>query len=144
MSTTTDLPVDEIHNILSNSRRRAVIHYTVAYADSDDHWPLDANDLTEAIAAHEQDCAPEDLRYKERKRVYISLYQHHLPKLDDYEVVVYDQRSSAIMDLGANARALAQYSAALNDVHANSIASHQPAQIGGEPAASQQSGGAYE
>ena len=48
-------------------------------------------DLAEQIAAWEQETSIDDLSSDERQRVYISLYQSHLPKLDTHGIVDYDK-----------------------------------------------------
>ena len=48
-------------------------------------------DLAEQVAAWEQETTVDDLRSDERQRVYISLYQSHLPKLDTHGIVDYDK-----------------------------------------------------
>lgn len=48
-------------------------------------------DIAEEIAAWENDIPVDQLRSSQRQRVYISLYQSHLPKLADYDVIEYNQ-----------------------------------------------------
>lgn len=56
--------------------------------------------LAEAIAAWENDISVEQLTSKQRQRVYIALYQSHLPKLDDYGVIKYKQARGVIKPTG--------------------------------------------
>ncbi|WP_232819747.1 MULTISPECIES: hypothetical protein [Haloprofundus] len=53
--------------------------------------PLTIRELAEQVAAWENDCRIEELTYKQRKRVYTSLHQTHLPKLDSYGIIDYEQ-----------------------------------------------------
>lgn len=47
-------------------------------------------ELSRWVAAWEKGLEPEALDYDERKTVHTSLYQHHVPRLDDAEMVDYD------------------------------------------------------
>lgn len=47
--------------------------------------------VAEAVAAWEHDKSTRQLSSDERQRVYIPLYQSHLPKLDDHDVIHYNQ-----------------------------------------------------
>ena len=72
-----------IHDILSNSRRRAVLRYLKAKSGT-----LDVRDLASHIAERESGVSPPPGNV--RKSVYNSLLQTHLPKLDRENVVEYD------------------------------------------------------
>ena len=78
---TADVAADDLFEALRSARRRRVVR---AVADLD---TVDLGDLTEVVASEEYDCAIVDLTHQERKRVYVSLYQTHLPKLDQLGVV---------------------------------------------------------
>ena len=80
-----EISFDEIYSILRNRRRRLVLSKLESAEGS-----LEIGDLAEQIAAIENDKSVSAVRSKERKRVYISLYQSHLPKLDEVGVVSYD------------------------------------------------------
>ena len=80
-----EIPIDQVYSILRNRRRRLVLSQ-LERADGS----LKIGDLAEQIAAIENDKPISAVRSKERKRVYISLYQSHLPKLDETGVVDYD------------------------------------------------------
>ncbi|MFC6989124.1 hypothetical protein ACFQJD_11155 [Haloplanus sp. GCM10025708] len=77
--------------MLSNQRRRYVLKYLKS-----DPGPVRIRDLSQQIAAWENDVDASELNYKQRKRVYTSLHQTHLPKLDDAGVVDYDQDRGTI------------------------------------------------
>jgi len=51
---------------------------------------VELSQLTEQIAAWENGKSVEELSYDERKRVYTSLQQVHLPRMDDTGVVTFD------------------------------------------------------
>lgn len=83
------LTTDEVFHILQNERRRRILAYLREHDDGDG---VDMREIVEWVAAEEHDTTVNALRSKERQRVYIALYQSHLPKLDDYGLVTYDQR----------------------------------------------------
>jgi len=85
------LSKDTIFSMLSNQRRRHVLYYL-----DREPGPVSLRDLAERIAAWENDVDVSDLEYKQRKRVYTSLHQTHLPKLDDAGIVAYDRDAGTI------------------------------------------------
>ncbi|SEO72443.1 hypothetical protein SAMN04487948_104377 [Halogranum amylolyticum] len=97
------LSKDEIFSTLSNQRRRYVIHYL-----KHDPSQVRIRDLAEQIAAWENDITVEELTYKQRKRVYTSLHQTHLPKMDDCGIVEYD-RDRGLISLAPGAADLEVY-----------------------------------
>lgn len=80
------LDQDDVFHILQCRRRRLVLKYM-----QERDGPADMRDVTERIAAVENDTTVAQLRSQERQRVYIALYQSHLPKMDRDGVVDYDQ-----------------------------------------------------
>jgi DNA-binding transcriptional ArsR family regulator len=84
---------DRIHEVLSNPRRRQAIRYLRAQPVGAE---VSIRELSERIAAWENDTTVEGVTYKQRKRVYTSLYQSHLPKLSSYGFVEYDQNRGLI------------------------------------------------
>lgn len=80
------LPQDEIFHILQTSRRRAVIDYLL-----DKEGPVKMADIAEQVAANEHETTVEALTTTQRQRVYVPLYQSHLPKLDENGVIDYDK-----------------------------------------------------
>ncbi len=87
----SDLEKGEVFDILKNSRRRSIIRYLRAH---DGYAEL--NDVAEHIAADENDTTVRQISSDQRKRVYIGLYQCHLPKLDKLGVVEYDKNRGTI------------------------------------------------
>lgn len=90
------LSIGNVCHVLQNDRRRLVLHH-LREADN----PVRTSELAEEIAATENDTTPEQLAHSERKRVYISLYQVHLPTLDDAGAVRYDSDRGTIEPLPA-------------------------------------------
>jgi len=94
--------LDFVFDVLSNSRRRLVLtrlHETGGESTT--------SDLAEHIAAVENDKPESELTSQERKRVYVGIYQTHLPKMDDADVVDVDDRG--VVTLGPNADAVYQF-----------------------------------
>lgn len=82
---------DEIFEILSNHRRRMVLYYLRQHGNS-----AAVKELAEEIAAMENEVAVEDVTSEQRKRVYVSLYQTHLPMMADLNVIDYDKEAGAV------------------------------------------------
>lgn len=91
VSNQTELTQDVVFDILSSPRRRYVLYY-LRQADE----PVALNELSEQVAAWENETDVEKLSDQERKRVYVSLYQTHIPKLDSIGIIEYDQESGLI------------------------------------------------
>lgn len=81
-----EIPLDITFEILKNSRRRTVLEYLRTEEDT-----VTIGELAEHIAAIENDTTVQQLNAQQRKRVYIGLYQCHLPKMDDANVVDFNQ-----------------------------------------------------
>jgi hypothetical protein len=97
LSVSTD--VDTALDTLANPRRRNVIH---RLADLQENEPgtapeMDISDLAKYIAALEGDAASvDDTSGDARQRVYIALYQSHLPTLDRHGIIQYDERAGVV------------------------------------------------
>jgi len=92
----TELTQDIVFDILSRARRRYVLYVLKS------EGPMELTELAEHIAAWENEVEIEELTKQQRKRVYVSLYQTHVPKLEEAGLVTYDDDSS-IVRLGAQA-----------------------------------------
>lgn len=82
----------DIYELLSNKRRRYIVHYLKQRPEE----TVAVNDVTEQVAAWENDKPVEQLNAQERKRVHISLYQSHLPRLDEEGVIEYDDDADQV------------------------------------------------
>lgn len=92
MATNQDrLTQDLVFDILSSARRRYMLYY-LREADE----PVHINELAEQVAAWENETEVEDLSSQQRKRVYVSLYQSHIPKLESAGIVRYDEESGLV------------------------------------------------
>lgn len=98
------LPLDIIFEILKNRRRRLVLSHVKQQEDQS----VDLGSLAEHVAALENDKSVQALTSGERKRVYVGLYQCHLPKMDDAGIVDFD-RNRGTIELGKNADQLDEY-----------------------------------
>lgn len=82
---TTPAQQDEVFGLLSNHRRRYALHYCRQVGHA-----VRFGDLAEQVAAWEQGKRVDELDADERKRVYISLKQNHIPAMQEADVVEYD------------------------------------------------------
>lgn len=97
------LSQDQVFEVLKSPRRRYALYFLKQVGGR-----AELSDITEQVAAWENEIPVENLSSEQRKRVYISLYQTHMPKLDDADIVEYDQ-SRGVVELGENARELDIY-----------------------------------
>lgn len=84
-----------VFDVLSNERRRR----TLAKLCVEPETTL--RDLAEHLASIENNKPTSALSSSERKRVYIALYQCHLPKLDDADIITFDYDRKTI-ERGSN------------------------------------------
>ncbi|MFP8956487.1 DUF308 domain-containing protein [Natrialbaceae archaeon A-CW3] len=85
------LSEDELFELLSNNRRRHVLHALMREGE-----PLDIGQLSQEIAAWEDGNEFEEVSSKDRKRVYTALQQSHLPKMDKTGVLEYDSNRGTV------------------------------------------------
>jgi hypothetical protein len=83
---TAEPSLDVIFDVLRNRRRRLVLK---AIEERDGSTTL--SDLAEHIGGIENGKDPESLNAQERKRVYVGLYQCHLPKMHDAGAIDFDK-----------------------------------------------------
>lgn len=100
----SNLSLDDAFDILSNQRRRHVLQYLLD-ADADS---VELGEIAEHVAALENDKDTSTLTSNERKRVYVGLYQNHLPRMDAVDVIEFDADRKQIR-LGTNATELERY-----------------------------------
>lgn len=92
----SSLSQGDIFHLLQTSRRRETLRYLLEASG-----PVEMRDVAEHVAAREHETTIDQLRSTQRQRVYIPLYQSHLPKLDKHGVIEYDQ-SRGIISPGAH------------------------------------------
>lgn len=83
------LGMDEVFGVLKAERRRFVLRYLHSA-----NRAVTIGELAEALAERESDA--ETYNHQDRKRMYVSLYQAHLPKMDDLGIVEWDSREGAV------------------------------------------------
>jgi VIT1/CCC1 family predicted Fe2+/Mn2+ transporter len=83
----------EVFDLLSNHRRRYVIHFC-----KQQDGEVTVSDLAEQVAAWENEKTVEEIDHAERKRVYTSLQQTHLPTLADSNMIHYDNSTVELTD----------------------------------------------
>lgn len=91
-ATEDSIDKDELFHLLKSERRRRALRYLL---DADEE-PVRMRTLAEEVAATEYDTTVEALSSDERQRVYITLYQSHLPQLDRAGVIEYNQSRGRI------------------------------------------------
>jgi len=84
------LTASAVFDLLKNERRRCVIHFLLEQPETT------VRELSRHVAAWENDIDVEDLEKQQRKRVYVSLYQTHVPKLEEAGLVEYDEETSVV------------------------------------------------
>lgn len=99
-----ELPLDQVFGILKNQRRR----YVLKFLKDSDEEEVSLSDVAEQIAAWENDKEVRQISSKERKRVYVGLYQCHLPKMDGMGIVAFNKPRGRI-GLGENSEPLFKY-----------------------------------
>lgn len=91
----TGIDKDGLFHVLQNQRRRQVLRYVV----TNQPGPFEMREVAEQVAAWENDTTLKALTSQQRQRVYVALYQSHLPKLADYGLIDYNQ-DRGILDAG--------------------------------------------
>ncbi|WP_092919987.1 DUF7344 domain-containing protein [Halorubrum sodomense] len=86
-----ELSEDEIFEVLSNRRRRFVIH-ALKRADE----PVDVSELSTHVTAWERGIDPVDVQYEDRRNVYSTLQRTHLPKLEEKNVVTVHEEENLV------------------------------------------------
>ncbi|ODR81177.1 hypothetical protein BG842_00100 [Haladaptatus sp. W1] len=85
---------DKIFHILQTQRRRDALRFLKETGGT-----VEMRDLAEQVAAWENDTTVQALTSDERQRVYIALYQSHLPKLESEGIIRYN-KSRGIVERG--------------------------------------------
>lgn len=85
------LEMDQVFGILKNKRRRYVLKYLSMVGGE-----TTLSDLAEQIAAWECEKDIAQITSQERKRVYVGLYQCHLPKMADVAAIEYNKQRGNI------------------------------------------------
>jgi hypothetical protein len=81
-----ELEHDDIFGILSNDRRRCIVHYLKKH----DGRRVELRELVDYVAAWETNTPVDELDSDERKSVYAAIRQTHLPKMEEAGIVEYE------------------------------------------------------
>lgn len=87
-----EMELDQIFELLKNPRRRTIIEYL----RSAETGSSTTDELAKHIAARENDVEVSELTSQQRKRVYIALYQCHLPKMDRFGVIDFHKKRGTV------------------------------------------------
>ena len=90
-ATEASISEDELFTLLSNQRRRHILHALMREGE-----PLDVGTLSQEIAAWEDGVELGEVTSSDRKRVYTALQQSHLPKMDKAGVIEYDHNRGTV------------------------------------------------
>lgn len=82
---------DTLLDVLSYSRRRQIL----SRLDSG-RTPMSLANLADEIVVHERDAPLAEIPAGDVKQVYMSLYHSHVPRLEDADLVEYDQERDAV------------------------------------------------
>lgn len=80
-----------VFDILRNERRRHVLEYL-----DEQEGGATIGELAERLAAIENDKPEAQITSQERKRLYVGLYQCHLPRMDDAGAIEFDSNRGTI------------------------------------------------
>lgn len=84
---------EDAFDVLSNRRRRMVVRILEEASPTE---TIDVDYLSRQIAAWEEGTSIDGIDYADRKSVYTSLQQLHLPAMDEAGVVDFDERAGTI------------------------------------------------
>lgn len=87
----SELSQAELFDVFSNARRRMAVRYLTGRKGTCDLTPV-----VEQVAAWENGVQPDDVTRAQRRRVYISLYQTHLPMLADHGIIEWNPEDHRI------------------------------------------------
>lgn len=82
---------EEVFAVLSNRRRRYTLHYLLQ-----EDGEAELKDLSEQVAAWENGIDADMISYDQRRSVYTGLKQHHLPNMEDANVLEYDDARGTV------------------------------------------------
>lgn len=85
------VPQGVVFDILRNERRRRVLKHL-----DDDDGRATLGEMAERLAAIENDKPESQITSQERKRLYVGLYQCHLPRMDESGAIAFDDDRGTI------------------------------------------------
>lgn len=84
--------INTIFNVIAHHRRRYALRELQRHEK-----PMALADLADEIAVRENEAAITDIPAEEVKRIYMSLYHTHIPKLAEASLVHYDQERDTVV-----------------------------------------------
>jgi DNA-binding transcriptional ArsR family regulator len=84
---------ETVFYILGNQRRRLVVYVLKEESGGEG---VEVGTLARRISAWENDVPGSEVDYGDRKSVYTSLQQHHLPEMDEAGIVDFDERKGVV------------------------------------------------
>ena len=119
------ISMDETFDVLRNSRRRDVLREIAAH-----DGPMRFGELVDRVAARENDTEPGAVDSGTRKAVYTSLYQSHLPKLDEMGVISHERQSGPVA-AGPHMAEVLECLAAVEEIRAGASPAEEKESAGG-------------
>lgn len=83
--------LDVLFDVLADQRRRYALECLLEF-----RTPIALADLASEVASRELETPVPDIPAEEVKRVYISLYHSHVPKMADANIVEYTQEQDTV------------------------------------------------
>lgn len=91
-TTTTDsLSEETIYDILSNRRRRYIVHILKR-----SETPVDVTEASKQITAWEMGIDIDEVSYEDRHPVYTALRDSHIPALAKHDLISYDESTNTV------------------------------------------------
>lgn len=87
----TQEDISMIFGVFAHHRRRYALRELQRYEN-----PMALADLADEIATQENETSITDISAEEVKRIYMSLYHTHIPKLEEADLVHYKQERDAV------------------------------------------------
>jgi len=87
----TGLAKADVYEVLSTRRRRYLLHALKRLEE-----PVAVADLSTYIAAWEMDIEPDAVDHDDRRNIYITLRRTHLPKLEEKNIVHFDESENLV------------------------------------------------
>lgn len=103
-----NLPPATVFDLLSNERRLRMVSFLA------DRRRAELSAIAKHVAAVEIGVPRAEVTKADRKRVFISLYQTHVPRLAEHDVIRYDDASGVVELIGEH-RLLAPFRTAARD-----------------------------
>lgn len=92
----TSLFVQDIFELAANERRRNIVRYLEAHPDEDE---FDLSDIARDLRVMETEDEEVNVSSDERKSVYTTVYQMHLPMMDELGIVeILDGNNQVVRD----------------------------------------------